>query len=110
MKALFFLVLALGTLLGSTAPVLAGGVASIEQVLERPQPGQDSGHSHCLSGYDTLPDILPLSNDNEPRPVATGQIIECPFQSIQGVFSLSNLSSSPAATTHPIRAPPFTAL
>ncbi|MBV1787699.1 hypothetical protein KQ940_06480 [Marinobacterium sp. D7] len=101
MRALIYLVLMLGSLLGGTAQVLAGELRLADEVLDQ-LPGND----HCLNDPGLLNDLPPLPSDNESRPLVAETVV---MLSIRAVLDTAFVVSAPVAAalfSYPIRAPP----
>lgn len=105
MKTLLYLVLILGSLLGCTAPVSASDALPTDEV-----PGSQQGDERCLSKHGILPDLPPLSGDDEPRIVAEETVLSCLYRSAPVELFISRFLPSSSSSPYPIRAPPHIAL
>lgn len=101
MRALLYLVLMLGSLLGGTAQVLAGELRLADEVLDQ-LPGND----HCLNDHGLLNDLPPLPSDSEPRLLVAETVVKLPFQAVLDTALVSTAPVSAALFSYPIRAPP----
>jgi len=102
LKALLYLVLMLGSLLGGTAQVLAAEVRLAEVL-----PDRQSDAGRCLGEHGQLPDLPPLPSDNEPRLPAAEAAFNPSCRQIPLEALTSDVPAGADASAYPIRAPPL---